>query len=96
MDQEFSKWLATLGVGGALAAIVYYQARKDAMMYQEKLMALYEIERQRNLVEMARTDKLIDIIKENTHQTTVNTEVLRSLHKRLDREEDEREEQRRG
>jgi hypothetical protein len=84
METEFAKWLATLGVGGAIAAIVYYQARKDAMMYQEKLLVLHELEK-------GRTDKLIDIIKESTYSTTVNTEVLRSLHKRLDNDALDRE-----
>ncbi len=79
MDTEFTKWLTTLGVGGALAAIVYYQARKDAMMYQEKLLALHQLESNR-------TNTLLDVVRENTHSTTVNTEVLRSLHSRLDRD----------
>lgn len=89
MDAEFSKWLATLGVGGILAAIFYYQARKDAQNFQERLMALHEIER-------GRTEMLVGIVKENTFSTTINTEVLRSLHKRLDADEVDRVELRAG
>jgi len=51
-DQEFIKWLATLGVGGALAAFMFMYYRKDMKQYTElwKLMA----------------DELVTIVKENT------------------------------
>lgn len=100
MDQEFGKWLATLGVGGILAAIFYYQSRKDmkdnsvariedAKLYQAQLVDLHGLEK-------GRTDKMLDVVRENTHQTTVNTEVLRGLHRRLDRDEYERTQKEKG
>ncbi len=52
MDQEFVKWLATLGIGGVLAAFIFMFYRKDVKSYTElwKVMA----------------DQLITVIKENT------------------------------
>ena len=83
MDAEFGKWLATLGVGGILAAIFYYQSRKDSQDYQGHLKNHAETER-------GRTEMILGVVTENTKQTTINTTVLHSLHRRLDKDEEER------
>jgi hypothetical protein len=91
MDQDFMKWLSGLGVGGILAAIFYYQNNKNTLecatkitevtkKYSDKLEELLNVEK-------GRTEILVTLVKDNSTQTTANTEVLRALHRRLDREE---------
>lgn len=52
LDPEFTKWLATLGVGGALAGLMFAFYRKDIKQYTE----LWRIT----------AEQLTDIVKENT------------------------------
>jgi len=52
VDPEFIKWLATLGVGGVLAGLMFMFYRKDIKQYTE----LWRIT----------ADQLTNIIKENT------------------------------
>lgn len=52
MDPEFMKWLATLGVGGVLAGIMFGFYRKDIKQFTE-------------LWQMT-TEQLMTIVKENT------------------------------
>ncbi len=52
MDAEFVKWLATLGVGGAIAALVFMFYRKDIKQYTELWRTA--------------TEKLLDVVKDNT------------------------------
>lgn len=91
MDQEFMKYLAGLGVGGILAALFYYQNNKNSKEYAERAESLAKqfgdrIEALLN-VERGRTEMLVALVKDNTSQTTANTEVVRALHRRLDKEE---------
>lgn len=51
-DNEFLKWLLTLGVGGVLAGLMFMFYRKDVKQYTE----LWKIA----------TDQLMGIVKENT------------------------------
>lgn len=52
LDAEFVKWLATLGVGGALAGLMFMFYRKDIKQYTELWKTA--------------TDQMIAIVKENT------------------------------
>lgn len=52
VDIEFTKWLATLGVGGVLAGILFFFYRKDIKQYTELWKTA--------------TDQLMGIVKENT------------------------------
>lgn len=56
MDAEFAKWLATLGVGGVLAGLMFMFYRKDVKQYTE----LWKTS----------TDQLILIVKDNTASNT--------------------------
>lgn len=53
---EFLKWLATLGVGGILAGIMFFVYRKDIKQYTELWKTT--------------ADQLISIVKENTASNT--------------------------
>lgn len=90
MDTEFFKYLANLGGVGILAAVFYYQNNKNAKDYAAEVAKQSKefadrIEALLN-VEKGRTEMLVSLVKDNTAQTVSNTEVLRALHKRLDKE----------
>lgn len=53
---EFTQWLVTLGVGGALAAFMFTFYRKDVKQYTELWKAA--------------TDQLMAVVKENTASNT--------------------------
>lgn len=59
MDAEFGKWLATLGVGGVLAAFIYLAGRKDNARHEATIIQYTELWK-------AATEQFIGIIKENT------------------------------
>ena len=52
LDQEFVKFLATLGVGGVIAALIFMFYRKDVKMYTELWKTMSE--------------QLFIVVKENT------------------------------
>lgn len=82
-DTEFAKYISTLGIGGILAVIFYYQARKDSQDYANTIKTLMENEK-------GRTELLMNCIKENSINTNTNTTILQSLHRRLDKDERDR------
>jgi hypothetical protein len=55
-DAEFVKWLATLGIGGVLAAFIFLFYRKDMKQYTELW---------RNA-----TEQLMEIVQDNTASNT--------------------------
>jgi hypothetical protein len=77
-DVEFLRWLAQLGVGGVIAGILFYFYRKDVKQFTE----LWQAQSQLN---QRQTDSMILIVKENTAAFTESTNVLKSLHRRMDR-----------
>ncbi len=92
MDAETFKQFSQLGGFALLAVVFYYQNNKNAMEYakvtieQAKLFG-DRIEALLNL-EKGRTEMLVKLVTDNTAQTTSNTEVVRALHRRLDKEEE--------
>ena len=56
MDLELVKWLGTLGVGGALAAFMFYFYRQDVRTYTDQWRG--------------QSDQLISVVKENTSTAT--------------------------
>lgn len=56
MDAEFAKWLATLGVGGVLAGLMFLFYRKDVKQYTELWKSA--------------TDSLMTVVRENTVSNT--------------------------
>ena len=61
---------ADYGIAGVFVAVLFMFYRKDV----------------RNITEMwkAQSEMLVDVVRENTQAITANTEVTRSMHKRLD------------
>lgn len=70
VDGDFVKWLATLGVGGVLAAFMFVFYRKDVRVYTEMWRGQSEI--------------LIAVIKDNTATTAKLVTLIDALHRRLD------------
>lgn len=70
MDIEFVKWVATLGVGGVLAGMMFHFYRKDVQRYTD----LWE----------GQSDSLMLIVKENTIAITRLTAVVEVLLRRVE------------
>lgn len=77
-DPEFIKYLASLGVGGAIAAFVYLYSRKDNEAYTKVLIQVAE--ERKGQVEL-----LVNIVKEVSTAVASNTKVIEAFHNRLDR-----------
>jgi len=71
-DTEFAKFLATLGVGGVLAGVMFFFYRRDMQAHAEVLRA------ERNV--------LIEVVKENTSSNTKLVTVIEALQRSLDKD----------
>jgi hypothetical protein len=76
-DAEFLRFLGQLGVGGAIAGILFFFYRKDVRSYTDLWQAQSKINSEQ-------TSLMIQIVRDNTAATVTNTEVLRALHRRVD------------
>lgn len=74
MDAEFAKWLTTLGVGGALAGLMFIFYRKDIKQYTELWKTT--------------TDQLVIIVKENTASNTKLIGLIENQERNSLRKED--------
>lgn len=74
MDAEFTKWLATLGVGGVLAGLMFMFYRKDVKQYTELWKTA--------------TDQLISIVKDNTISNTRLIALIETQERNALRKED--------
>ena len=71
---EFMKWLATLGVGGVLAGVMFMFYRKDIKQYTELWKST--------------TDSLMLIVKENTASNTKLISLLETAERNAIRKSD--------
>lgn len=71
MDAEFVKWMATLGVGGVLAAFMFHFYRKDVRTYTDQWRG--------------QSEALMGVVKDNTAAVTEMNVAVKALHRRLDR-----------
>lgn len=74
IDLEFTKWLATLGVGGALGALIFIFYRKDVKQFTELWKAT--------------TDQLMLVIKENTASNVKLIALIETQERNTLRKED--------
>ena len=74
MDAEFTKWLTTLGVGGALAGFMFMFYRKDIKQYTD----LWKVV----------SDQLMLTIKENTTSNTKLITLIENQERNSLRKED--------
>lgn len=90
----FVQFLTSLGVGGVLAWFMFKQndsnLKRNALDNQSLQQVHAETLKYYHELEKGRTEMLIGVVIDNTKQTVSNTEVLKSLHKRLDKDAQER------
>jgi hypothetical protein len=72
MDAETVKWFASLGVGGALAVMMFLIHRKDSLQHIETLKEMKEDADQRN-------ERLESVVEKNTTAIAHNTDVSRAM-----------------
>lgn len=72
MDPEFIKYLGTLGVGGALAGMMFAMYRKDVKLYTD----LWK----------GQSDRFMQIVESNTESHTKLILIVDALRRQLDRE----------
>jgi hypothetical protein len=72
MDAETMKWFASLGVGGALAVMMFLIHRKDSLQHIETLKDMKEDADQRN-------ERLESVVEKNTTAIAHNTDVSRAM-----------------
>lgn len=80
---EFWKGLSANGAVGLLAGFAIWLLNKSWKDHSETIKGFHDIER-------GRTEMLSGCIRDNSVQTAINTEVLKSLHRRLDKDAHER------
>lgn len=84
---EFFQFLASMGVGGILAGFMFHVHNKTLKDHAEVLKGYHEVEK-------GRTDLLMMIVKDNTNATAKNNTLIDALHRRLDKEEHGRKDER--
>lgn len=70
MEDEFVKWLVTLGVGGVLAGVIFWFYRIDSNRCREQWAG--------------QTAILVDTVKEHTAALMEVKGLLEALHRRID------------
>lgn len=81
---EFWQFLMTMGVGGILAGFAIWMLNKTWKDHTEVIKGYHEVEK-------GRTEMLVTVVKENSSNTAQNNVMLGALHRRLDRDEYEKQ-----
>ncbi len=76
---EFLRTLGSMGIGGLIAVFAIWLLNKAWKEHADTIKGFHEIEK-------GRTEMLVNVIKDNSVATNVNTTVLNSLHRRLDKD----------
>lgn len=77
-DVEFMRWLAQLGVGGMMAGVLFYFYRKDVRAYTD-------LWKEQATLNANQTVAMMALVEKNTIAITSNTDIIKSLHRRMDR-----------
>lgn len=77
-EDELLKWLAQLGGSGGILAILLYFYRKDVRSYTE-------LWREQAKLNHEQTQAMMLLVEKSTTAIVQNTEVVKSLHRRIDR-----------
>ena len=73
IDADFVKYLASLGVGGAIAALMFHFYRKDVATFTAQWKG--------------QSDALIGVVRDNTSVMTKVMTLVEALHRRLDKDQ---------
>lgn len=82
--EEFTRWLASLGVGGAIAGIIFYFYNKMAEDNAKRWEKHADMWKEQADMWKSYNKDLLMVIKDNTAAFTRNTDVIESFHRRLD------------
>jgi hypothetical protein len=77
-NADFFRFVAQLGVGGAIAGIVFFFYRKDVRSYTDLWQAAAAMNAKQ-------TEAMMSLVERTTTAIVTNTEVVKSMHRRLDR-----------
>lgn len=77
-DHELLKWLTQLSGSGALLAVLLYFYRKDVRSYTELWQGQAKLSHEQ-------TQAMMALVEKTTAAIVQNTEVVKSLHRRIDR-----------
>lgn len=77
---DFWQYFSTMGIGGVLAGFAMWMLNKAWKDHANIIMDYHEKEK-------GRTDMLIQVVKENSTNTTKNNVLLDALHRRLDKDD---------
>lgn len=77
MDLEITKWLATMGVGGAIAGLMFVFYRKDVRSYTD-------LWKETAVMLAGLIEKSTAAHVENTSSNREMISLLKAVHKRLD------------
>lgn len=77
---DFWQFIASMGVGGVLAAYAFYINNKNQKDHVETIKGWNETEK-------GRTNMLVDVVKDVSVNISKNNTLLDSLHRRLDKDE---------
>lgn len=84
---DLIKTFPSLGVGGALASLIFYFYRKQGIEYYEAIKAeakrFEDFMKYQNDLLRTQNDTLVGVIKENSRASATLSEVVRSLHEHL-------------
>jgi hypothetical protein len=79
MDAETAKWFASLGVGGALAVMMFLMHRKDVQGHVDSLTKLITQADDRHERDEQERREMRAVVKENTVVIAHNTDVSRAM-----------------
>lgn len=75
IDLEFTKWLATLGIGGILAAFMFMYYRKDIKQYTELWKTTSEVLIQTVRENTVSNTKLVTLIENQERNSLRKTDI---------------------
>lgn len=81
---SFYQYLSTMGIGGILAGFAIWMLNKTWKDHTQVIIGFHEIEK-------GRAEMLVKVVMDNTTATTRNNVVLDALHRRLDKDAYDRE-----
>ena len=86
MDGEFAKWLATLGVGGVLAGLMFYFYRKDIKQYTDLWKNATDLLMSTVKENTASNVKLIGLIEASERNAIRRQDIVDLIDSRVNRE----------
>lgn len=74
---DLLRFLGSLGVGGAIAGLLFFFYRKDVRSYTD-------LWKEQAMINFEQTKQMMALVAQNSAVIASNTEVLKSLHRRID------------